>query len=137
MLREFSFKYGNKTITGKLEDDIPTAKFDDIIKNTIQIKSMSDYNLDIRSYMKLITLAAVTECSAFKPGDLNEWDKLGVKLASRITKEVVKYYPLLEPLREMISAVAGSTKFEIDDISSALTTSDGIKKQSTDNQQSI
>lgn len=121
----FEFEHDGQKVTGKFNNDISTEQFDRIIKTTINVKGVNDIDLDIREYSKLITIEAVTECSAFKPHDLNEWDKLGAKLASKIMKEVMKEYPLFPVLKEMISTVAGTTSYEIKDIQSVLTTLDG------------
>ena len=121
----FEFEHDGQKVTGKFNDDITTEEFDRIIEFSIKIKGINDVDLKLREYSKMITLAAVIECSAYKPHDINEWDKLGSKLAAKITKEVVNSYPLFPVLKEMISTIAGTTSYEIKDIQSVLSTLDG------------
>ncbi len=125
----FEIIVGEKTVTGKIEDDITTRELDPIIREVIKIKSVQSVDIDIITYQKLITLACVKECSVFQPGSLKEWDELGSKTAKAIMEEAVKYYPLVDYLTQMISTVAGSSEFSISDTLSVLTSSDGTKKQ--------
>jgi len=119
------------------EDDISFGDMESIIRKCVDLSDVTQPKVNISEYRHRILIATLRK-APFTTTDPNAIKALPRKTAEKIIKEVMKDYPLAVCLEGWMTSFLGSTKeinSSIIPTDSVQTTSVGIKKPQTDNQQ--
>jgi len=117
-----------------IDDDIAWGHIDMILKNSTDLSDPTKPKVDMKEYRARMIPAVIVK-APFKHTDNDVLRKVGYKTMYKITKEVMRHYPLALFLEEWMQSFLGSLEETNSDSGSTPTASsdsDGQKKKSTD-----
>ena len=126
---------GNKEVI-EYEDDLTFGELESVINNCVDLSDVTKPKVNIPNYRQTILLKVIRN-APFEVGSASALRNMKSSVAKQIIAGVMVDYPLAKFLEDWMVTFMGSTTEKEQQPQSTIsvqTTSDGIKKKSTNNQ---
>jgi hypothetical protein len=136
VLKNFEIDWEGSKATIEYEDDLTFGELESVINNCVDLSDVTKPKVNIPTYRQTILLKVIRN-APFEVGSAAALRNMKSSVAKQIIAGVMKDYPLAKFLEDWMVTFMGSTTEKEQQQQSTIsvqTTSDGIKKKSTDNQ---
>jgi hypothetical protein len=135
-IKNFEIDWEGSKATIEYEDDLTFGELESVINNCVDLSDVTKPKVNIPTYRQTILLKVIRN-APFEVGSAAALRNMKSSVAKQIIAGVMKDYPLAKFLEDWMVTFMGSTTEKEQQQQSTIsvqTTSDGIKKKSTDNQ---
>ena len=135
-IKNFEIDWEGRKEQIEYEDDLTFGELESVINNCVDLSDVTKPKVNIPNYRQTILLKVIRN-APFEVGSASALRNMKSSVAKQIIAGVMVDYPLAKFLEDWMVTFMGSTTEKEQQQQSTIsvqTTSDGIKKKSTDNQ---